>query len=270
MSDANESVRRLLLVDGTNIVMRYAHAMMPHGSVQLPEESDVTRERASDVLRAVERAIRECAVHADATHAIVAIDRGETWRRAPLATYKASRAGGTSWWSDRLADRLESNGKRSVSQSGFEEDDLIATLNHRANANGYPTAVLSGDSDLLVLASELCDVYQFGRNDEPRFVKRTPDWIAQKYQIASPAELRDFKAIVGEPGESLPGLDGYGPVKARTLLARFGSLEGILDSVALTSAQHERLMLMRDLVTLRTDVPLDAIPPAVCRLDIRP
>jgi 5'-3' exonuclease len=66
--------------------------------------------------------------------------------------------------------------------------------------------VLSGDSDLLVLASDDCDVYQFGRKGEERFQRRSPEWICGKYGIASPQQLRAYKAIVGESGEGVPGL----------------------------------------------------------------
>lgn len=261
------SAKRILLVDGTNIVMRYAHAMMPHGSVGEPEADDVTRERASDVFGAVERAIRECALHAGAAYCIVALDSAESWRKAIFDGYKASRATAkTGWWSVGLQDRLSVTGVRCEISHGYEADDVIATLDVRGRRAGLLTAVLSGDSDLLVLASDQCDVYQFGRKDEPRFVKRSPEWIAKKYQIANAAQLRDFKAIVGESGDCLPGIDGYGPVKARALLARHGSAEALLASVAITIEQTERLKLMLQLVTLRTDAPLEPIVPATCRL----
>lgn len=261
-------MRRILLVDGTNIVMRYAHAMMPHGSVDTPEESDITRERSAAVFGAVERAIRECAQIAGAPYAVVAIDRSPSWRYDVYPEYKAARAGGgTSWWSEGLVTRLAANGIQCASAPGFEADDVVATLADRTVSSGRHAAVLSGDSDLLVLASEACDVYQFGRKDEPRFVKRSPEWIAAKYQIASAALLRDFKAIVGEAGDSLPGIDGYGPVKARQLLKRFGTAEALLESVALRESDRARLALMLTLVSLRTDAPIEAIAPAMCRLE---
>lgn len=261
-------MKRILLVDGTNIVMRYAHAMMPHGSVDAPEVSDATLERSSAVFGAVERAIRECAQIAGAPYAVVAIDRRPSWRYDFYPEYKAARTGGgTSWWSNGLVERLAANDIQCASAERFEADDVIATLVQRAVTSGRNAAVLSGDSDLLVLASDACDVYQFGRKDEPRFVKRSPEWIASKYQIASAAHLRDFKAIVGEPGDSLPGIDGFGPVKARQLLARFGSAEALVESVALRENDRARLALMLNIVSLRTDAPIDAIAPATCRLE---
>jgi len=55
-------------------------------------------------------------------------------------------------------------------------------------------------------------------------------------------------------------------VKARALIERWGSVDKLIESQALTEANRERLALMLELVTLRTDVPIEAISPSACRI----
>lgn len=251
---------KILLVDGTNLVMRYASAMVPNLDEAVPD--DVAR-----VCRGVEKAVRECSgTFAECSHAIVALDSTDSWRKREYPEYKANRFGTTGVWSNRLAIHCGARGLYTLRSPGFEADDVIATLVARAGRAGYPSAVLSGDSDLLALASLYCDVWQFGRANEPRFVRRSMEWIAEKYEIDSSVHLTGFKALVGEPGDNLPGLPGIGPVKARKLLRQHGSVEALLSSGALTAEQTEQLTLMLHLVRLREDVPLDPVQPWRCKL----
>jgi DNA polymerase-1 len=255
---------RILLVDGTNIVMRYAHAMASQ-IIHEPDNSAVSGD-VERVVSACVKAVRECAKAAICPYCVVAFDGPDSWRKERYPDYKAKRDVSTRRWSEALQSACDRNGIFTVRCDRFEADDVIATLNRRIAERDMLRAVLSGDSDLLVLASEQCDVYQFGRKGEERYQRRSPEWICEKYGIASPQQLRAFKAIVGEPGEGIPGLDGYGPVKARALLERWGTVENLLESQALSEANRERLLLMLELVTLRTDVPVDAISPSACRL----
>ena len=257
-------MNRLLLVDGTNIVMRYAHAMAP--DVVRDSENAATDEAIARVTSACVRAIIECAEVSGSSYAIVTFDSGGSWRKARYPEYKTNRTVSTRHWSESLRSACEANHIHTVICEGFEADDVIATLERRARESGRRTAVLSGDSDLLVLANESCHVYQFGRKDEPRYAWRTKEWICAKYGIRSPELLRDFKSIVGEPGDSLTGIPGYGPKKALQLLERFGNAVALLASIALTEANREILSLMLELVTLRVDVPVAAISPADCRI----
>lgn len=256
---------RILLVDGTNIVMRYAHAMAPD-FVREPENAAAVP-GIERVASACVRAVLECADVSNSPYAIVAFDSGGSWRKERYSTYKTNRTVSTRRWSEALRSACEASRLHTVTCEGFEADDVIATLEHRVRESGRRTAVLSGDSDLLVLASESCHVYQFGRKDEPRYVWRSQEWIRKKYGIVSPQLLRDFKAIVGETGDSLSGIPGYGPKKALQLLERFGSADALLESVALTEGNREILALMLELVTLRTDAPVGPISPAACRIE---
>jgi DNA polymerase-1 len=251
----------LLLVDGTNVVMRYVGAMVTDAQ----HASDAEIEK---VLRGVTKAIVDCADVAGATHLIVALDSGVgSWRRDKYPEYKAKRTDSTLIWSNRLNIHLAARAVVCVRAPSFEADDVIATLSARAERAGKMVAILSGDSDLLQLASLSVYCYQFGKPGvEARFVNRPMQWIREHYEIPSAGQLAAYKALVGEPGDGLPGVPGIGPVKAKKLLHQYESTVALCDSMAIDTPAF---LAALELVTLREDVPIDPIPPALCRINPR-
>lgn len=255
---------RVLLVDGTNIVMRYAFAMVPHMMDPGYPGGHLDADDVAKVLHAVEKACRECAQVAEATHMIVCLDSGlPGHRRSRFPDYKAKRQQTTNIWSNRLSIHLTQRGIMSLRWPEFEGDDVIATLVARVGRAGGTCAVLSGDSDLLVLASLWCDVFQFGGKNDPRFVARPMKWIAEKYEIPNSGMLTLYKALVGEPGDGIPGVKGIGRKKAVALLQQFQSADELRKSGRIDVEQFD---LMLYLVTLREDVPLDPVQPKDCRI----
>jgi 5'-3' exonuclease len=251
-------------VDGTNVVMRYALAM-------LEKNAEPTDEQRDKVLRSVLRSMLGCAQEAEALHMIVALDSAvDSFRREMYPSYKGTRSNTTTTaWSNRLAMYLHERGVQTLRYPGFEGDDIIATLVARASEKGHMTAVLSGDSDLLALSSLFCTVYTFGKvnGPGPRYVPWKMADVAAKYELESAGQLTLFKALVGEAGDNLPGVPGLGPVKAHKLLATLGK-HATLDAVAalLSPDEAEQLRLMHSLVLLREDIPLDPIVPVQCKL----
>lgn len=256
---------KILLVDGTNLVMRYAHAMMPDivalGGRASGEELD-------KVMAAVERAIRDVAKLAQCTHAIVALDSGvESRRKAIYPDYKGKRIDATLPWSNRLAIWLTKRGMMTLRWPGEEADDVIATLVTRLMVAEKTCAVLSGDGDMLQLASKFCEVYQFGRGDEPKYVARSREWIVEKYDLQHASQLPLYKALVGDTSDNLPGVKGIGKKKAAVLLKAFQTADALRSSAMVPPEQFN---LMLSLVTLNDQIPLDPINPAACRLGVSP
>lgn len=255
---------KVLLIDGTNVIMRYAFAMVPHMMDPGYPGGRLDQEEVERVLRAAEKAFRECALEAEATHMIVALDSGLPGdRRARFPDYKAKRQQSTNVWSNRLTMHLNKRGILALRWPEFEADDVIATLVARIGRAGGTCAVLSGDSDLLQLASLWCDVFQFGGPNEPRFVARSMKWIAEKYEIPHANMLTLYKALVGEPGDGIPGVRGIGRKKAAALLQQYQTAEALRTSGKIDLEQFD---LMLYLVMLREDVPLDPVQPKDCRI----
>jgi DNA polymerase-1 len=249
---------KIALIDGTNVVMRYAHAMA--------EEKDPER-----VVAAAVKCIVEFCVLVETQHCIVALDSSVNPKRKELyPAYKANRTDGlTVGWSNRLHIACVGAGIACLREPGYEADDVIATVVRRIASVGHEAAVLSSDSDLLVLQSLFCTVYQFGNRratpPEPRFAARTMAWVREKFGIPSVGALTAYKALVGEPGDNLPGVEGIGPVKARKLLAEHRDNIGVA-VIAIGEEAAEQFSLMYSLVQLYDNVPLDPIVPSAIRL----
>ena len=252
----------LLLADGTNIVMRYAFAML--GSRQThPDDLDIER-----VCGSVEWALWRVAEKVSATHSVVCFDsEGETWRKALYPDYKKSRPPGTSAWSKRATEWLEGRNWKCASVQGFEGDDVVATMTRRAVSAGHMAWVFSGDQDLLQLV-DVADVIQFGGKDEEKYAIRSPIHLANKFKVATAAEFTIFKALVGDSGDEIPGCRGIGPVRAGKLIAKYGhEIDDMLG--AEIDIDPDQFQLMLQLVSLRTDVPIEPMKPAECRVPAR-
>lgn len=257
---------KYLLVDGTNIVIRYAFASLAADRMdgrRAPSASEI-----ESVLKSVERAIRDCATKAECSHAIVALDSTvDSWRKEIYADYKKGRGTITRGWSASAETFFTKRLWMSVQIPTQEGDDLIATLVARLHAAGKQSAILSGDSDLLqCLAPEgRCQVFQFGRNGEPRFVERQPAYVVGRYAV-EPVTLRLYKALVGETTDHIAGVVGVGPKKAIKLLELAGnhlpSLRELLRHHSGTAVEEFDLAIA--LVTLSEKVPIPSLLPSNC------
>jgi DNA polymerase-1 len=248
----------LLLVDAANILLRCAF-----GGDTPPEQSTPI------ALGMIERAIRETR----AKYLVVALDYpgDPSWRSLECPDYKANRSRDTSPWLIAGATAFGAKRWRCEVAAGFEADDIIATLATRAAARSR-VVILSGDSDLLALtAHRSVDVLRPISGGE--FDKFDGAAVCAKYEIPAPQLLADFKAMVGESTDNIAGVPGIGAKRAAALLQKFsGGLEDIIrvgqggySRDAERVAQHAaaaRLALR--LVTLRTDVAIDPIPPSAC------
>lgn len=244
---------RTLLVDGTNVTLRFAAAML--GTL---EAETLDHAQVHPVLTSIERALRQCAGVANCRRCIVVFDSsGPSWRREKFEGYKANRTHVLFPWSETASVFLENNGWYTLALPGVEADDAIATIATRENAQGHHVAILSSDCDLLQLVSEACSVYQFGKRGEDRFILRTLAWILDKYGITSVEQLTYWKALVGDSSDNLPGMKGIGPVKARALIKLFQSPQDLLAGAALRKSERTQFALMLELVTLKTDVPVE-------------
>lgn len=258
---------KLLLVDGSNIVMRCAF-----GGDVVP---------ASSVPMAIGM-IERIATDLNVTHLIVALDSDKpSFRREIYPAYKAGRTVDTSPWILELCHQCVERRWWCEDAPGFEADDIIATLAVRARERGE-VLILSNDSDLLQLVS-LSGLYPGAgvRVVRPLGGRETKVFDAaavMEHYGVPPWLMNDFKAMVGERSDNIPGVDGIGKKRAAELLQQYGSLEAIIAAGSGSAckwsrrvADHEgEARLSRVLVQLRTDVPIAPIPPARCALAQEP
>ena len=159
------------------------------------------------------------------------------FRVALVPSYKAHRvapAGGEEI-PDELApqvpillDVLAALGLCAIGAPGYEADDVIATLAHRADQGGRSTEVVTGDRDLFGVVTERVTVLYTGRGIAKLEVV-SPAEVSAKYGI--PFRLYpDFAVLRGDPSDGLPGVPGVGERTAAALVNRFGGIHDILEA----------------------------------------
>ena len=198
-------------------------------------------------------------------------DRSEpTFRHQQYADYKAQRAplpdALTSQFAllDRLLDAL---GAPVFGISGFEADDVIATLTRELLDSGEQVCVVSGDRDLFQVVRERATVLFIGRRGQPH-VLYDEAAITQRFNLRA-EQLPSFVALTGDSADNLIGVDGVGDKTAQKLVAQFGSVAAMLaglDQIKSANVREalkaaaERIQHNELLARLRFDVPLPAAP----------
>ena len=142
---------------------------------------------------------------------------------------------------------------------GFEADDVIGTLSHQAEQQGFFTYMVTGDKDFGQLVTPNIKVYD-PLKKEILGVKEVND----KYGILSPKQLIDILGLMGDTADNIPGCPGVGPKTAEKLIQQFGSIENLLEHTdELKGAQQqkvrdnaEQIRMSKWLATIITDVPV--------------
>jgi DNA polymerase-1 len=246
----------LLIADGTNAVAR--QATVGQG---LTTEQIATRSR-NRVLRA--------ARDVKATHVVAAFDApGETWRYREFPAYKAGGGTGLDLGAlcDAAIDLWTDAGIHCEQVEDFEADDTIGTLVKRSSDAGRATFTLSSDNDLFqLLALPRVTVVQYTAAGESHdwLQLRDDRYVLHRFGI-TPARYVDYLALVGGKN-GVPGVKGIGPKTATKYLQEHGDLEGIFDAGLMSGEDLKAALLARRLHTLRTDVPVPALPGALLRV----
>ncbi|MCX6647189.1 MAG: DNA polymerase I [bacterium] len=198
----------------------------------------------------------------------VAFDfHGPTFRHKEFPAYKAHRDAAPEELRvqlERSRELVDAMGMDHEELEGFEADDVIGTLARKAEKKGWDVRILTGDSDLGQLASERVIVYQSIRGvGENRILD--VQGVCERYGIKTPAYLTDYKGLVGDPSDNIPGVKGIGEVTAKKLLAKFPSIEEIYENldkidekfVKKLEPGKEMAFISKDLTTIRTDLPIE-------------
>ena len=197
------------------------------------------------------------------------------WRVELVDTYKTHRAepgSAQEQAEDRLAPQmpvifeiLAGCGIQVVGHPGYEAEDVIGTLAQRAPGR---VGIVSGDRDLFQLVHDPDVFVLYPRRGVSEVDVVDEKFIETKYQIPGRA-YRDFAVLRGDPSDGLPGVRGVGPKLAAALLARYGSVDSILEAargsedqgIALGKVRRDLDYVERALkvVTIPTDLPIPEV-----------
>lgn len=160
---------------------------------------------------------------------IVAFDvHAPTFRHKMYAEYKGTRKPMAEELRQQvpvMKEVLKAMGVLTVEKEGYEADDILGTLAKRCEQAGMEVSLVSGDRDLLQLASEHIKIRipktkRTGTEIEDYYA----DDVKAKYQV-TPVEFIDVKALMGDSADNIPGVPGIGEKTATNLIAAYGSIE---------------------------------------------
>jgi DNA polymerase-1 len=153
----------------------------------------------------------------------------QTFRLEKYPEYKAGRSATPDEFRGQIditKEVLGALGITVIAKPGFEADDVIATLAHRYDERGAEVEVVSGDRDLIDLATERVKVHYTGKG-MANIVTFTPAEVQAQYGVPA-GHYADFAMLRGDPSDGLPGVAGIGAKTAATVVAKFGTIEQIV------------------------------------------
>jgi 5'-3' exonuclease len=204
------------------------------------------------------------------------LDWRPAFRVALVPSYKAHRvaAAGGETIPDTLTPQipvllevLAALGLAVAGADGFEADDVIATL---AAHDRDPVEIVTGDRDLIALATESVHVLYIGRG-LAKMEDLGPAEVLAKYGVPA-MHYPDFAALRGDPSDGLPGVAGIGEKTGAAIVSRFGPIEAILAAAAegatgFPAGAAAKVLAARDYLTAVTGVVRGRIDLAIAPID---
>ncbi len=164
-----------------------------------------------------------------------------------------------------MKEMLTAMGVTIVEKAGYEADDLLGTLAHMAEEKGLQVSVISGDRDLLQLATQKVQIrIPKTKNSKTEIENYYAKDVEERYQV-SPAGFIELKALMGDTADNIPGVPGIGEKTATALIVQYGSIESVYEHAAEVKPPRaanniveywEQAVLSKTLATIITDVPL--------------
>src|SRR5215212_6066568 len=164
---------------------------------------------------------------------------------------------------DHLDEILEAMNIPAIRAEGFEADDALATLSRRVPAD-VELFIVTGDQDAMQLVDGHVKVLRTTRGvSETKAYGR--EEVIEEYGV-TPEQIPDYKALVGDPSDNIPGVRGVGPKSAASLLQQFGSVAEIYEGLDAVSAKgtrkkleegRESAFLSLELARMRFDAPVE-------------
>ena len=201
------------------------------------------------------------------THMAVAFDpAGPTFRHEAYEQYKAQREETPEdirWAVPRIKQLLEAMNIPVLDVPGYEADDVIGTLAHKAEKEDFEVYMATPDKDYGQLVTD--KIWMYRPRHTGGFEKLGPQEVCEKYGISHQSQVIDLLGLMGDSSDNIPGCKGVGEKTAVQLLQQFGTIENLLANTdqlkgALQRKVQEQVEDIRFsyfLATIKTDVPIE-------------
>lgn len=250
---------KLVLIDGHALVYRAYFALPTDMATSSGELTNAVFGFASMLLNVLRDEQPE--------YLAVTFDRGLTGRDVAYSEYKAHRASMPSdlhIQMERIRELLQVMRIPTYEVEGFEADDVLAALAAQATEKGLDVLIVTGDTDTFQLIGPRVRVMMPRRSFGDTIVYDVTR-IRERYGL-EPRQLIDYKALIGDTSDNIPGVRGVGDKTATKLIQEYGSLEAVYENLEqISSARFRKALednrdiafLSKQLVTITTDVPVE-------------
>lgn len=254
---------RLFLIDGHALAYRtyFALSAVGGGSRWITTKGEPTAGTygfTSVLLRLLEQEEPE--------YLAVSFDTGKTFRDELYPEYKATREkmpDDLRLQIERIREVVAAFGIPILEADGYEADDVLGTVANKAADQGVQAIILTGDRDLLQLATDNIIIRLAGQK-----LSEAEDYgpaEVEKKMGVPPNQIVDYKALMGDSSDNIPGIYGVGEKTAEKLLKKFGDLDSIYEHLDEVQTRFRNKLeeskddayLSRKLAAIETQVPIE-------------
>ncbi len=224
--------KKIALIDGYGFVFRAYHSLPP-----LTRSDKVPVGAVYGFTNMLIKLLASLHV----SHAAVVFDAGsKTFRHDIFPDYKANRPPCPEDLIPQfpiVRQAAESLNLSILEKTGFEADDIIATIAKKSAKEGFEVLIVSSDKDLMQLIDDNISMYDAMKN---KII--TAKEVEEKFFVA-PSKVLDVLALMGDASDNIPGVKGIGPKTAAELILEFGNLENLLARTSEIKQEKRRQML---------------------------
>jgi DNA polymerase I len=259
LQNDSKTHKKLMLIDGHAMIHRAYHAV--------PETLATKKGEVINAIFGFTSLLIKALNEIKPDYIAVAFDLPTpTFRHLQFAPYKAQRPTlpeNMRPQFGRIREVTEAFGIPIYEKDGFEADDVLGTLARQATEQGVDTIILTGDMDTLQLVNEhvMVMVAKKGITDVTEY---NVEEVKQRFGV-EPAHVPDYKGLVGDTSDNIPGVKGVGEKTAKKLLATYnGDIEQIFAHIDELVPKEQRLLRGKEaearqskyLATIVCDVPV--------------
>ncbi len=254
--------KRVIVIDGNSLMFRAYYATAYTGNLMQASNGLYT-----NALYGFVNMMNKIMDSMNPTHMLVAFDAGkQTFRHKQYSDYKGTRKKMPEELGMQIPlikEYLNTIGVKQLELLDYEADDIVGSMAKLASRLGYLVDIISGDKDLLQLVEKNITVH-LTKKGITELDDYTVDNFYEKLGF-NPNQHVDYKAMIGDSSDNLPGVKGIGPKTALTLLQEYQSLENIIANipslkgkVAVAFEENKDVAIKtKFLATIYTEVPFD-------------
>jgi DNA polymerase-1 len=220
-------MKKLIIIDSNALLHRAFHALPP-----LTTKSGQETGAVYGYLLTLFKAIKDL----QPTHIVACFDtKAKTFRHEKFEQYKIHRPATPTGIISQIPitkEVLEVMGIPVFAKDGYEADDLIATICKKSE--DVEVYIVTGDLDNLQLVNDKIKVYTLGRGIKDTIIYDIIK-VQERFGI-NPEQMVDYKALIGDPSDNIPGVEGIGKKTAAEIIQKYNSIKNLYDELATDTA----------------------------------